>query len=64
MCKLSLALDHPNYASLLPVHLLEMVMLQDNAPEVEKEFQNGKFVAKNLIIDFINSIRSGTWAEQ
>lgn len=52
VCKLSLALDHPNYARWLPVHLLEMVMLQDNAPEVEKEFQNGKFVAKNLIIDF------------
>lgn len=40
------ALDHPNYARWLPVYLRDMVMLHDNAPEVEKEFQNGKFVAK------------------
>lgn len=46
------ALDHPHYARWLPVRLHDMVMLQDNAPDVEKEFVNKKFVAKENTIDF------------
>lgn len=32
-------LYHPNNARWLPVHLLNMVILQDNAPEVKKKFR-------------------------
>ncbi|VDI50437.1 Hypothetical predicted protein [Mytilus galloprovincialis] len=38
------ALDHPNYARWLPVHVRDMMTLNNTAPSVATEFGNGKFV--------------------
>jgi hypothetical protein len=38
------ALDHPNYARWLPVHVRDMLDLQRNAPDVAEHFRNGCFV--------------------
>lgn len=37
------ALDHPNYARWLSIHIRDMCMLKDVNPEVHIEFQNGAF---------------------
>ena len=39
-------LDHVNYARWLPIHLRDMVMLEDTHPAVYEEFMEGKFVVK------------------
>ncbi|VDI69861.1 Hypothetical predicted protein [Mytilus galloprovincialis] len=40
------ALDHPNYARWLPIHLRDMMVLPDVAPTVAKEFDDGRFVVR------------------
>ncbi|VDI61335.1 Hypothetical predicted protein [Mytilus galloprovincialis] len=40
------ALDHPNYARWLPIHLRDMMVLHDVAPTVAKEFDDGRFVVR------------------
>ena len=38
------ALDHPNYARWLSIHVRDMVALQENEPSVFEQFENGNFV--------------------
>ena len=38
------ALDHPNYARWLSIHVGDIVALQDNEPSVFEQFENGNFV--------------------
>ena len=38
------ALDHPNYARWLPVHIRDMVVLEQRNPDVAHQFAQGKFV--------------------
>ena len=38
------ALDHPNYARWLPVHLRDMMTLHSTAPDIFTEFEKGHFV--------------------
>jgi hypothetical protein len=40
------ALDHPNYARWIPVHLRDMMSLSSLHPSVEAEFQKGNFVVQ------------------
>ena len=40
------ALDHPNYARWLPVHLRDMLSLRYVHPSVAEEFQKGNFVVR------------------
>ena len=38
------ALDHPNYARWLPVHVRDMMTLHSTAPDIFTEFEKGHFV--------------------
>lgn len=40
------ALDHPNYARWLPVHMRDMSSLQERCPDVFREFKRAAFTAK------------------
>ena len=46
------ALDHPNYARWIPVHLRDMVALKNVQPKVYSEFLKGKFVLKKTARKF------------
>ena len=46
------ALDHHNYARWLPVHIRDMVALQNACPAVAHEFENGHFVVKKSVRAF------------
>ena len=48
------ALDHHHYACWLPVHIRDMVAMQNACPAVAHEFENGHFVVKHSSI-FQNS---------
>ena len=40
---LMFALDHPNYARWLPMHIRDMMLLEDCHPDVAAEFKKGNF---------------------
>ncbi|VDI52492.1 Hypothetical predicted protein [Mytilus galloprovincialis] len=40
------ALDHPNYARWLPIHVRDMLSLDTLAPSIATEFESGHFVVK------------------
>ena len=46
LCSWFHALDHTNYARWLPVHVLDMVQLAQQNPEMHAEFMRGKFVVQ------------------
>ena len=46
------ALDHHHYARWLPVHIRDMVALQNACPAVAHEFENGHFVVKKSVRAF------------
>ena len=46
------AMDHPNYARWLPVHIRDMSTLQSTHPEVALEFAKGHFVVKKTAHSF------------
>lgn len=46
MCHWFFAFDKTNYARWLPIHIKDMVELQQNHPEVYREFINGNFVVQ------------------
>ena len=46
------ALDHTNYARWLPVHIKDLLALEENNPALYKEFQAGHFVARKSCNSF------------
>ena len=46
------ALDHPNYARWLPVHIRDMVVLEQRNPDVAHQFAQGKFVVHKTQLSF------------
>ena len=43
------ALDHPNYARYLPVHIRDMLGLESKHPEIANEFKAGKFTVQKTV---------------
>ena len=39
-------MDHTNYARWLPVHVRDMVVLDEKHPQIYAEFMNGNFVVQ------------------
>ena len=46
------ALDHPNYARWLPIHLCDMVSLKERHPEIHQAFEEGNFVVNKTANQF------------
>ena len=54
------ALNHTNYVRWLPVHIRDIILLEESHPAVFAEFMNGNFVVQKTMQFFFNSHRPCT----